>query len=202
LRGRNDFAGKTLGGWIVSGVFTYHTGFPWTPVSFGPTNNNPVGDGYRPDRPSSYAGSCISSPGNTQFINGVCPTTTTRPGNAPNDPNFPTLLTNCGAGIDNCFTTVFPRGGPPIGRNSFPGPSFRQVDLSLGKQFGLPTTRLLGESANLEFRANLFNAFNTLNLAPIPNFSSNDDLTNTFSFGRVPGGLAGRVIELQARFTF
>jgi hypothetical protein len=54
----------------------------------------------------------------------------------------------------------------------------------------------------LEFRANFFNAFNTLNLAPIPNFSSNDDLTNTFSFGRVPGGLAGRVIELQARFTF
>jgi len=74
--------------------------------------------------------------------------------------------------------------------------------LSLAKQFGLPTTRLLGENANLEFRANLFNAFNTLNLAPIPNFSSNDDLTNTFSFGRVPGGLAGRVIELQARFSF
>ena len=44
--------GKTRGGWIVSGVFTYHTGFPWTLVSFGPTNNNPVGDGYRPDRDS------------------------------------------------------------------------------------------------------------------------------------------------------
>jgi hypothetical protein len=171
-------------------------------VSFGPTNNNPVGDGYRPDRPTLYAGTCIGSPDNTQFINGVCPTTTTRPGNAPNDPNFPTLLTNCGAGIDSCFTTAFPRGGPPIGRNSFPGPSFKQIDLSLAKQFGLPRTRLLGEKANLEFRTNFFNTFNTLNLAPIPNFSSNDDLTNTFSFGRVPGGLAGRVIEFQARFTF
>jgi len=52
LRNRHDWVGKTLGGWIVSGVFTYHTGFPWPPVSFGPTNNNPVGDGYRPDRDS------------------------------------------------------------------------------------------------------------------------------------------------------
>ena len=76
------------------------------------------------------------------------------------------------------------------------------MDLNLAKRFGLPSTRLLGENANLEFRANFFNAFNTLNLAPIPNFSSNDDLTNTFSFGRVPGGLAGRVIELQTKFTF
>jgi hypothetical protein len=202
LRNRHDFLGRALGGWNVSGVFSYHTGFPWTPVSFGPTNNNPAGDGYRPDRAPSYAGTCIQSPGNTAFINGVCPTTTTRPGNAANDPNFPTLLTNCGAGLDNCFTTAFPRGGAPIGRNSFPGPHFKQVDLSLAKRFGLPNTRWLGENANLEFRSNFFNAFNTLNLAPIPNFSSNDDLTNTFSFGRSPGGLAGRVIEFQARLSF
>ena len=200
---RHDLVGKTLGGWNVSGVFTFHTGFPWTPVSFGPTQNNPAGDGYRPDRPTSYAGTCIQSPGTMAFINGVCPTTTTRAGNAPNDPNFPTLLTNCGLNFpDNCFTTAFPRGQPPIGRNSFPGPHFKQVDLSLGKQFGLPNTRLLGEKSVIDFRANFFNAFNALNLAPIPNFSSNDDLTNTFSFGRSPGGLAGRVIEFQARLSF
>jgi hypothetical protein len=202
LRNRHDWVGNILGGWSISGVFTYHTGFPWTPMSFGPTNNNPVGDGYRPDRPTSYAGTCFNSPDNAEFINGVCPTTTTRPGNAPNDPNFPTLLTNCGAGIDNCFTTAFPRSGPPVGRNAFPGPNFKQVDLSLAKRFGLPNTRWLGENANLEFRSNFFNSFNTLNLIPIPNFSSNDDLTNTFSFGRTPGGLAGRVIEFQARFSF
>jgi hypothetical protein len=202
FRNRHDLVGKTLGGWNVSGVFTYHTGFPWTPVSFGPQNNNPEGDGYRPDRPTSYAGTCFNSPGNAQFINGVCPTTTARPGNAPNDPNFPTLLTNCGAGIDNCFTTAFPRNQPPIGRNSFPGPTFKQVDLSLGKRFGLPSMRLIGENAVIDFRANFYNAFNILNVAPIPNFSSNDDLTNTFSFGRSPGGLAGRVIEFQAHFNF
>ena len=199
LRGRHDMLGKTLGGWSVSGVFTYHTGFPWTPVSYGPTNNNPVGDGYRPDRPTSYAGTCISDPGNSAFINGVCPTTNARAGAAPNDPNFPTLLTDCGAGVDECFTTAFPRGGRPIGRNSFPGPRFKQVDLSAAKDFGLP---VLHEGSNLQFRANFFNAFNTLNLVPIPNFASNDDLSNTFAFGRSPGGLAGRVIEFQLRLMF
>lgn len=199
---RHDLLGKTVGGWTVSGTYTYHTGFPWTPVSFGPTNNNPVGDGFRPDRPTAYAGTCIHNPGNSDFINGVCPTTTSRSGTAANDPNFPTLLTNCGAGLDQCFTTAFPRGGAPIGRNSFPGPRFEQVDLSLAKQFGLPNTSWLGENANLEFRGNFFNAFNTLNLVPIPNFSSNDDLTNTSHFGRSPGGLAGRVIEFQARLSF
>jgi hypothetical protein len=115
---------------------------------------------------------------------------------------FPTLLTDCGAGTDNCFTTAFPRGGPPIGRNSFPGPRFRQTDLSIAKRFGIPQNSVLGENANLEFRANFFNAFNTLNLQPIPNFSSNDDLSNTNSFGRSPGGLAGRVIEFQLRLAF
>ena len=202
LRGRHDLLGNIAGGWKLSGVFTYHTGFPWTPVAFGPTNNNPVGDGFRPDRPTSYAGTCISGPGNQEFINGVCPRTNSRAGNAPNDPNFPTLLTNCGAGIDNCFTTAFPRGGPPIGRNSFPGPSFRQIDMSLAKRFGIPQNSILGENANLEFRTNFFNAFNTLDLQPIPNYQRFSDITNTSSFGRAPGGLAGRVVEFQLRFAF
>jgi outer membrane receptor protein involved in Fe transport len=201
LRGRRDLLGDALGGWSLSGIYTYHTGFPWTPVSFGPTMNNPVGDGYRPDRPTFYEGTCINHPGNQEFESGVCPTTNSRPGNAPDDPNFPTLLTDC-AVFNECFTTAFPRGGPPIGRNSFRGPRFSQVDFSAAKQFGIPQNKVLGESANLEFRANFFNAFNTLNLQPIPNFSANDDLSNTFAFGRVPGGLAGRVVEFQLRLQF
>ena len=74
--------------------------------------------------------------------------------------------------------------------------------MSFAKRFRLPTLPVLGENAGLEFRANMFNAFNTLNLAPISSNLSNEDLTNTSSFGRSPGGLAGRVIEFQARFSF
>jgi hypothetical protein len=74
--------------------------------------------------------------------------------------------------------------------------------MSVSKAFGLPNLPVLGENANLQFRANFFNTFNTLNLVPIPNFSSNSDLSNAFAFGRSPGGLAGRVIEFQLRFAF
>ena len=202
FRNRHDFLGDVVGGWSISGIYTYHTGFPWTPVSFGPQNNDPNGDSYRPDRPTTYAGTCIDKPTNLQFENGVCPSTNSRASNAPNDPNFPSLLTNCSLGTDNCFTTAFPRGQAPIGRNTFPGPRFETLDVSFAKRFRLPTLPVLGENAGLEFRANMFNAFNTLNLQPIGFATSNDDLSNTFSFGRSPGGLAGRVIEFQARFSF
>jgi hypothetical protein len=57
----------------------------------------------------------------------------------------------------------------------------------------------LGEGAFLEVKANFFNAFNNLNLAPFeffaPDINSND-------FGRAQSALAGRVVEFQARFNF
>jgi hypothetical protein len=74
----------------------------------------------------------------------------------------------------------------------------------------------LGESSDLELRANFFNAFNQLNLRP---FEFGSDavtigffdprtpalpgvLTNNPRFGIPTAGLSGRVVELQARFRF
>jgi hypothetical protein len=73
--------------------------------------------------------------------------------------------------------------------------------MSFAKQFGLSGIKFLGEGANLELRGNFFNIFNKLNLQP---FSFGTDNTRIESplFGRSPGGLAGRVIEFQARFSF
>ena len=82
------------------------------------------------------------------------------------------------------------------------------------KQTRLPS--FLGESASLELRANFFNVFNKLNLTP---FAFGSDavtlgffdtqgpaqpgvLNNNPRFGRATSGLAGRVVELQARFRF
>src|SRR6267143_6419888 len=44
-------------------------------------------------------------------------------------------------------------------RNIFSGPGFTQLDLSFGKNFLIPNSRVLGENAKLEFRSNFFNAF-------------------------------------------
>jgi hypothetical protein len=67
----------------------------------------------------------------------------------------------------------------------------------LGKRTGLPS--FLGEGANLDVKANFFNAFNQLNLAPFGFFSPAVDSRD---FGRAQSARAGRVVEFQARFTF
>jgi hypothetical protein len=165
--------GKLLGGFELNGIVDLHSGFPFTPVVFGDEATDLNGDGFRPDRPTGYRGGAITSGSNQDFINGIFP-----------------------GGGARYFTTT--RGAAGIGRNSFRGPRYRSVDLSIVKQ-----TRLsfINEVANLDIRANLFNAFNLLNLPSFQPVTPGVDVGNG-DFGRAPFGLAGRVVELQARFTF
>ena len=183
FRERKDFLGKVVGGWQISSIISKHSGFPFTPVIFGPTNNDPNGDGFRPDRPQVYVGGVIADPSKQQFINGI----------------FPGSLARGSSTIDPSFGNLNYRGTGTVGRNSFRGPGYFDVDMSLDKRFGLPNAPFIGEGANLDFRANLFNAFNILNLAPISNFS---DITNLNNFGRSQNGLSGRVVEFQLRLGF
>jgi hypothetical protein len=88
---------------------------------------------------------------------------------------------------------------PGIGRNSFRGPKYFAVDLSVAKKTGLPGFFHLDEAAFFEVKANFFNAFNNVNLAPFGFFSP---LIDDRDFGRSKNALAGRVIELQGRFSF
>jgi len=185
FRSRKDLAGKVLGGWQVSGIGTFHTGFPWTPVIGNcPTSNQPV---YCPARPKAYFGGGGTDNSNNAFITGS---------------NFP-------GGGTRFFSTVGALGPagvpglsnvtPGIGRNSFRGPKYRQVDLSLAKRFGMPA--FFGEAANLEIKANFFNVFNITNLVPFAYASSSTTITDP-NFGRATGALSGRIIEFQGRFIF
>lgn len=195
FRQRNDFVGKALGGFEVTTVLTARTGFPFTPVVGGCTST-PGGPQLCPVRPQGYSGPTSLDTSDDAFITGS---------------NFP--------GGGGPFFTVFdlPNNSvapPGIGRNSFRGPKYFSVDMSLVKH-----TRLggfLGEASDLELRANFFNVFNQLNLKPFE-FGSDAVTIGTFAAGEanVPGvltsnprfgiataGLAGRVVELQARFRF
>jgi hypothetical protein len=69
--------------------------------------------------------------------------------------------------------------------------------MSLAKRTGLPA--FLGEGTFLEVKANFFNVFNNLNLAPFEFFAPPIDSND---FGRAQNALSGRVVELQARFNF
>ena len=209
FRSQHGFLGKALGGWQINGAFTAHTGFPWTPQQgccfFGTPGgvaNDINGDGIGNDFPTQWDHKGGVGSSNQGFINGVFPKDAGHPTGAGFDyfniapggacPNFPA----------NCITARV-RGPNGIGRNSFRGPSFRQIDLTLGKHTKLPGMKVIGEAAALDLRANLFNVFNMLNLPPFQTGGhSNTDFTNTSDFGRALSGQSGRVIEFQVRLSF
>jgi len=178
FRGRHDFVGKALGGWQIDGILQWHTGFPWTPHTGQCVRAPGSQDFICPSRPPHYFGGALNDTSNEAFI---------RPGG-----NFP------GGGL-KYFDQNNPMGAllPGIGRNSFRGPRYFAVDMSLAKRTGLPS--FFGEGAFLEVKANAFNIFNNLNLAPFGFFSPTVDNPD---FGRAQRALAGRVVELQARFNF
>ena len=182
LRNRRDALGSILGGWQLSGIVTAHTGFPWTPVTGNcPSSNRPI---ICPARPVAYFGGAGDDSSNEAFINGS---------------NFPgggtAFFSSLGATGQGAAAGLV----PGVGRNSFRGPRYFNVDMSVAKRFGLG--RALGESTFLEVKANFFNAFNILNLQNFGFASASTDIFNP-NFGRAERGLAGRVVELQGRLTF
>ena len=180
FRNRRDGIGKALGGWQLSGILTKHTGFPWTPHTGQCVQSANSQDFVCPSRPTRYFGGALNDTSNEAF---------TRLGG-----NFP------GGGL-KYFDPNNPGGKllPGIGRNSFRGPKYFAVDLSLAKRTALPGFFHLNEDAFFEVKANAFNLFNNTNLAPFGFFSP---LIDNADFGRAKNALAGRVVELQGRFSF
>ncbi len=189
---RNDKKGllyKTLGGLEINGIVTRHTGYPFT-VFQGAGLRTPSGEFFGPIRPTGYNGNQPISNSNANFLTpgGIFPGGGTR--------YFSGTIRTDATGRPN-----FELNPPGVGRNAFRGPKYFNVDMSLAKRFGLPGFGVLGEGANLELRANAFNIFNTLNLAPF-NFADGNLFFNNANFGEATSGLAGRVVEFQARFRF
>ena len=87
---------------------------------------------------------------------------------------------------------------PIVGRNSQTGPCYRDVDFSLAKQVQFEG---FGRVSTIRFQANLYNAFNLLQLSPITNEGFGTSVTDQ-NFGRSFGADAGRVIEFLARLQF
>ncbi|MGH9682977.1 MAG: carboxypeptidase regulatory-like domain-containing protein [Candidatus Acidiferrales bacterium] len=202
---------KVAGGWTFSGIFNAHSGFPWTPFYNVSVTGTPSGNtcslifdnsNYCNVRPAAYLGGAKSNFSNNAFEQQL--------GNFPNGPATyftpPALTVN---------------GRPPVpgvGRNSFRGPRYASTDFTIGKAFGLPNMKVIGEGAKLDFRINFYNLFNQINLQPFGNQPIGTILLNSATgvqtnptaangnvsgtFGQAQSGFAGRVIEAQARFSF
>jgi hypothetical protein len=197
FHGNNAWVEKIVGGWSLSGILTAHSGFPWTPVSYSTCDMVYQGGactngGTTQLRPAQYLGGAGQDYSNSRFLSPG--------GNFPNGGTayfVAATATPCGVAFPQTCPGQLPTA-PGIGRNSFRGPHYFDIDATISKGFGLPKMPVLGENARFEFRANIFNLTNKLNLNP-----ANID-TNIFdnNFGEVSGALGGRTIELQARFSF
>jgi hypothetical protein len=203
FRGSNDWREKIIGGWELSGIYTFHTGFPFSPFFGGPVINGQV-------VPAGYTGG-VGSGGNGAFETAFG--------------NFSQLASVTCSSAAPCTSipyfkipTLTAAGGMPplpgLERNLFRGPGFHQFDFTMRKDFGLPHIRGVGEGARISLRADLYNLFNTLNLSPISGpihlgelaFNSTTNTTTVSSldngFGRAGGALGARVVEFQFRFQF
>jgi len=189
FRGGANWMEKVLGGWTISGIVSAHSGFPWTP-NYCNTAGNVVypNSGFGCLYPASYSGGAGSNFDNSTF-------------QTPNG-NFP-------KGALSYFTVpTWPTVGIPpapassVSRNMFRGPRYFGNDFTLAKAFGLPKMKILGEGAKLNLQANFYNLFNKLNLQNPNTTISYDGSTSNPQFGQSQGALAGRIIELQARFSF
>jgi hypothetical protein len=194
----NSWADKVAGGWSLSGIFNWHSGFPWSPMvstqgGFLYTGNCC----YNTLFPAAYLGGAGQSTSNKAFEQ-------TAAGPSQNYPNggaayfsTPTYTVyNCTYPVQ-CGGTALPQA-PGVARNSLTLPGYRDLDLTISKGFGLPKMPILGENARLELRMDAFNVFNNLNLNP---GSISNNIGNS-NFGTLSSALAARVLSLGARFNF
>jgi hypothetical protein len=204
FRGSHGWIEKVAGGWSLSGIFNIHAGFPWSPIV-------PVAGGslycaqcgYGNLYPAAYLGGGGANTSNSAFKTGSnYPAAFANPlhggvyFSTPAYTAFSCTATSCPGG------TTLPQA-PGVERNSLKGPGYRDVDLTLSKGFGFPKMPVLGENSRLEFRLDVYNVFNNLNL-DIGQIVNNIQDPN---FGKItsangPAALAGRTATLGARFSF
>jgi hypothetical protein len=192
---------KVAGGWSLSGIFNVHDGFPFNPIYNVNTTGGLYynGSGYNQLRPAGVFKGAGKSTSNKIFQS----TNANYKGNGTTfykTPNF----------VDGpAFPATAPSPAIGIQRNSLNGPGYQDVDATISKAFGLPNTKILGENAKFEIRADSYNLFNKLNV----NGGSLDDTLGSVdpngsvtqvngNFGVAGSGLGSRTVQLQARFSF
>ena len=212
FHGGHQWAEKVAGGWTLTGIFTIHSGYGWTPVYTAAhqiycfTCNY----GYQSLRPT-YKGGVHFNTSSKAFETG-----SNFPGYDPNTKTSPTyaqtgtnnnLFDNTFFSVPDYSAAITDSAGeatnnyvpaPGIDRNQFPGPLYRNVDITLAKAFGLPHIKGLGSDPQIEVKANFFNILNLLNIDPT---TIQTNIGNA-NLGQATAALGSRMVNFQARFNF
>ncbi|GAB4242574.1 MAG: hypothetical protein Kow00109_18300 [Acidobacteriota bacterium] len=167
MRDQRGILGKIIGGWELTGTVPIQSGLPFSPYNTSRTADYNR-DGTYNDRPNapSFGHEIPGNPGTKEFIAGVF---------SADDFPTPELGTNGN-----------------LSKNAFRGPNFWTVDMGLFKNFRLP----FSEESKLQFRAEVFNLFNRVNL-----YLPNVDLSSPL-FGRSTATFAPREIQLALKIVF
>jgi hypothetical protein len=154
---------KLVSGWQLNGISTFLSGFPLTPLVGSSRSGN--GDTRIPDRPNLVGNPSIAGP---VAANPSC--------------IAPAAVQTVAHWFNPCAFTlpVFGTFGNE-GRGSLSGPGLADVDLSLIKN------TVVSERITVQFRTEIFNAFNRVNFG-VPN-------TTVFSSG-LPSVTAGAITTL------
>ncbi len=116
------------------------------------------------------------------------------------EPDMPNVIGDPNDGprttLEYFNTSAFGDPGQDVKGNARPGilrgPGINNLDLSLGKTFGIQSTKLL-------FRADLYNALNHAQWRYLDtDFNTGEGST----FGRVTGAREGRIVQLSLKLTF
>jgi hypothetical protein len=165
LRAQHGILGNAFGGWQLSAMAILQSGFPMTIVD----NAYPAGDfnrdGTAGDRPNDPASS-IPRGGFTreQFLSGIFPV--------------------------SAFPIPTPGTDGNLGRNTFTGPGYAEVDMSIEKEFAIT------ERIKLGIRGEAYNVLNHVNLNP-----PTVDLSSS-TFGQSTSTLSPRQFQVGARLSF
>jgi len=180
--GANGITDALIGGWQLSGLARWTSGFP-------------VNVDNGPQYPTNY-----QLEGNADKI---CPVTTgtyyTGPNNNGVGNTAPNLFAN-GIAAANCFDYAFPGGTG--GRNQIRGPGYFGVDLGLAKRWKMPWS----DGQSLQFRWEVFNVTNSVRFdVQSASASTGGSLANgnSANFGNFSGTLTTpRIMQFALRYEF
>jgi hypothetical protein len=169
-----------IGGWQLSGLIRWTSGFPV---------NVDNGGQY----PTNY-----QLEGNASLI---CPVTTgteyTGAGGLNNTNSYPNLFAN-GQNAASCFGYTYP--GQTGGRNQLRGPGYFGIDLGMSKRWQMPWS----DKQSLQFRWETFNVTNSVRFNVVSGYTAGNLANGAGSnFGNFSGTLTNpRIMQFALRYEF
>lgn len=210
----NRWVDQVINGWEFSPLFTYYSGFAWRPTDSGGSggpydfagNWEMASTGSAINKSMGVKHTILAPDGTHKFsrIRGVTPCVGYR------DTDTGAIIPSPAATAAGCSSIEFVRApnGYAVGRANIDfgvrQPGAYRFDMAVSKNFRISEASkvLLGDGANLQFRADLLNAFNH----PSWDESYNNDPTS-IDFGTIGKGPSGptnnpRYLQLSARLSW